>query len=329
MRVLLLSQWKPSWGGVVTHVEKLMENSDHHFTVIGYPRMARIPLLRAGSYIFWGFFKALRESREESYSLIHAHYALPQGFLGVLLKRVLRLPLVLTLHGSDINVLASSRVARPLVKKVIGESDFICAVSSYLREEAVSLGADREKVEVVYGAPKVEELGNRSPQEGLILYVGSMEWQKGLDVLLKAFPRVRDVVPHARLEVVGGRGGFEALSTEGVSFEGYAPDLEEYYSRAEVVVIPSRQEGLSLVALEALALGIPVVATRVGGLGEILKGKALLVENENPRELARAIIRVLKERELRKKLGVKRGEFTGKALAGRMDSIYRRAVGEE
>jgi len=53
------------------------------------------------------------------------------------------------------------------------------------------------------------------------------------------------------------------------------------------------------------------------------------VENENPRELARAIIRVLKERELRKKLGVKRGEFTGKALAGRMDSIYRRAVGEE
>lgn len=326
MRVLILSQWKPSVGGVVTHVEKLMENSESEYRMIGYPRV-EIPLLRALSYIVVGLFSALRLSRLESFSLIHAHYALPQGLLGAMLKKLLHLPLVLTLHGSDINLLARSRLTRPVIKFVLGQCDYICTVSSYLREEAIKLGAEPGRTGVVYGAPKVERLGRREPESGLVLYVGSFERQKGLDVLLEAFREVNRELPHARLEVVGG-GRRKLRAGRGVSFQGYREDLENYYSRAELVVIPSREEGLSLVALEALALGIPIVATKAGGLKELLEGKAVLVEGEDALAMARAIIRVLKDGGLREKLGVSRREFTGRALAERMDEIYRRVVGE-
>ncbi|GBE55062.1 MAG TPA: glycosyltransferase family 4 protein [Euryarchaeota archaeon] len=323
MRVLLLSIWKPSRGGVVTHVEKIIENSKNDFTVIGYPEALNLPVFRAFGYIIYGFFRAVILSGRKKFDVVHAHYAFPQGFLGFLLSRVLGIPLVLTLHGSDINVLGRSRLGKPLVSFVLRHSDYICAVSEHLKREAVKLGADENKVEVVYGAPGTESLKDRKPEKGEILFVGSSVRQKGLDVLLDAFKIVRKRIPWAKLSVVGG--GMKEEVASGVSFLGFREKLDEFYSRAEVVVIPSREEGLSLVALEAMALGIPVVASRVGGLPEILEGRAILVEKENPSALAEAIIKLLDDEKFREKLSKKEVRFTGRRLGENMDRIYTRA----
>ncbi len=331
MRVLLLSLWKPAKGGVVTHVEKIIEHSENDFRVIGYPKALELPVLRALGYILHGLYKALMLSTREKFDIIHAHYAFPQGFLGVLLRRIFGIPLVVTLHGSDINILGRSRLTAPLVSFVLRRSSYICAVSEYLKKEALKLGAEEERIEVVYGAPKIESLQKRKPKKGEILYIGSFVRQKGLDVLLEAFKIVKRKLPYAELTVVGGGRGEKRVkesAPEGVSFAGFRDELEEFYSRAEVVVIPSREEGLSLVALEALTLGIPIVATRVGGLPEILEGRALLVEKENPEALAEAIIKVLEDEGLRKRLSKKEEEFKGRALAERMDRIYRRVKAE-
>ncbi len=322
MRVLLLSIWKPSRGGVVTHVEKIIENSKNDFTVIGYPEALNLPVFRAFGYIIYGFFRAVILSGRKKFDVVHAHYAFPQGFLGFLLSRVLGIPLVLTLHGSDINVLGRGH-GKPLVSFVLRHSDYICAVSEHLKREAVKLGADENKVEVVYGAPGIESLKDRKPEKGEILFVGSSVRQKGLDVLLDAFKIVRKRIPWAKLSVVGG--GMKEEVASGVSFLGFREKLDEFYSRAEVVVIPSREEGLSLVALEAMALGIPVVASRVGGLPEILEGRAILVEKENPSALAEAIIKLLDDEKLREKLSKKEVRFTGRRLGENMDRIYTRA----
>mgnify|MGYP000225817756 CR=1 FL=1 len=322
MKVLLLSIWKPSRGGVVTHVEKIIENSKNDFIVIGYPKALNFPVFRAFGYIIYGFFRAVILSGRNKFDIVHAHYAFPQGFLGFLLSRILGIPLVLTLHGSDITVLGRGH-GKPLVNFVLRHSDHICAVSEYLKREAVRLGADENKVEVVYGAPGIESLKDRKPEKGEILFVGSSVRQKGLDILLDAFKMVREKIPWAKLSVVGG--GMNEKVASGVSFLGFREKLDEFYSRAEVVVIPSREEGLSLVALEAMALGIPVVASRVGGLPEILEGRAILVEKESPSALAEAIIKLLDDEKLREKLSKKEVRFTGRRLGENMDSIYTKA----
>lgn len=318
MKVLMLCIWKPAKGGIVTHVESIVKNSEFNYEIVGYPRWAVLKGFRALAYIL----NALVRGISSKYHVIHAHYVFPQGFAGVILKKLMKKPLVLTVHGSDLNVFASNVLGKLIAEFVIKNSNFVCAVSMDLKKKARQLGAQR--VEVVYGAPKVEHV-ERKPSPGTVLFVGSCSRQKGLDVLLRAFPAVRERVNHARLVVVGCRLNKQI---EGVEFVGYTDRVQDYYSMAEVVVIPSLQEGLSLVALEALAAGIPVVASNTGGLREILRGKGILVEPGDHKALAQAIVEVLTNSELREKLSKKQVLFTGKALAEKMENIYRRVLNE-
>ncbi len=316
MKILVLSIWKPAKGGIVTHVENIVKNSSFNYEIVGYPALPLFKGIRAVAYII----NAVIRSISSDYQIIHAHYVFPQGFAGVILKKITKKPLVLTVHGSDLNVFASTRMGRWIAEFVIKNSNVVCAVSRDLEKKARELGA--QWVEVVYGAPKVERV-ERKPSPGNVLFVGSCAKQKGLEVLLRAFPLVRERVKYAKLVVVGCK---KDEQIEGVEFVGYTDRVQEYYSKAEVVVIPSLHEGLSLVALEALACGIPIVASNTGGLREILSGKALLVEPGNYKQLAQAIVDVLTNSELREKLSKSQVLFTGKALAEKMEDIYRRVI---
>lgn len=327
MRVLLLTLWKPRKGGVVTHVENLIKNSRNEFIIQSYPQFIDLPLFRAFSFVLVGFFMRLTTK----YDIIHAHYALPQGFLGVLLKKVRKKPLILTLHGSDLTLLAKSQITRPIVKLVLRSSDRVLVVSEFLKRETVKLGIGEEKIRVVYmgSAPRDTKKEEFGLDGRIVTFIGGLVKQKGVDILLEAFKEV----PDAKLVIVGDgkeRSNLERLASdiEDVHFLGYREDLISVLEKSRVLVLPSRQEGFGLILLEAMSAGVPVVATRVGGIVEIVEDRynGILVEPENPEQLAEGINRVLEDRELRKNLienGRKTVErFSRESVSNVVDEIY-------
>jgi glycosyltransferase involved in cell wall biosynthesis len=138
-----------------------------------------------------------------------------------------------------------------------------------------------------------------TPGVPLVACVGRLTRQKGQDVLLAAWPRVSAAVPAAELALVGDGDLAAALlpgAPAGVRFAGTAADVRPWYAAADVVVLPSRWEGLSLTALEAMAAGRPVVASRIPGIAEVVPADAgLLVPPDDPYALAGALVRVLSE----------------------------------
>ncbi|MBI5252794.1 MAG: glycosyltransferase family 4 protein, partial [Euryarchaeota archaeon] len=304
MRILLITIWKPNRGGIVTHVENLIRHSKNEFKVLTYGGGIDLPFLRALSFVFFGFLGGVREN----FDLIHAHYAVPQGFLGVLLKKVLRKPLVVTLHGSDITVLGRG-AAKPLMSFVLNNSDAIIAVSEFLRRETINLGASKEKIKVIYGGapyPPMSRLVEKLQDGRRITFIGSLVRQKGVDVLIRAFVEVKKKLPDAELVIVGDgreKKSLEKLSSElgiEVNFLGYREDLSSILEKSAVLVLPSKEEGFGLTLLEAMAVGVPVVASRVGGIEEIIEHEynGILFEKENSKELAEGIIRILENKEL-------------------------------
>jgi N-acetyl-alpha-D-glucosaminyl L-malate synthase BshA len=330
MRVLLLTQWKPSRGGVVKHVQNLIEHSRNEFSIVSYPPI-RLPYIRALSFLLLGLLAGIGRG----FDVIHAHYAVPQGLLGALLKKIKRKPLVVTLHGSDVTILGSNAATRPLVGFVLRNADCVVAVSEFLKKEAIKLGAAEKKTRVIYAGVSAGKRKQGSPAGKRVVFIGSLVKQKGVDVLLRAFKKVAARHGDAELLIVGDgreRRSLEKLSRElGIKarFLGSLRDVDEGLAGSAVLVLPSRKEGFGLVILEAMRSGIPVVATRVGGIPEIVKdGKnGLLVEKEDPSALAEAIIKVLEDEALRSRLiseGFKTaGKFSWTRMADEVDELYR------
>jgi glycosyltransferase involved in cell wall biosynthesis len=185
-------------------------------------------------------------------------------------------------------------------------------------------------------APAPDELERR----GRILIVGRVERAKGHDVLVEALPMIRDAVPEAHLLIVGSDGGAtETLKRraselgvcEAITLTGAKTreDLPPIYRSAALCVVPSRFEAFPYVALEAMACGRPVVASRVGGLAEVIGNRdgGALVDPENPAALAAAVTRLLLDVRERHRLGRAARErvttaYAARAVATRMVECY-------
>jgi len=145
------------------------------------------------------------------------------------------------------------------------------------------------------------------PGAPLAVCVGRVTRQKGQDVLLAAWPRVRAACPDATLALVGDGDQLAALSATpaaGVTFAGAVDDVRPWLAAADLVVLPSRWEGLPLTALEAFASGRPVVASRVAGLAEVVPSAVgALVPPEDPAALGDALARRLRDADLRRAEG--------------------------
>lgn len=158
--------------------------------------------------------------------------------------------------------------------------------------------------------------GERAPDPACILVAGRVERMKGQDVLIEALPAIRRAVPSAHVRLVGADGGASAAVAQrsrelgvesAVSFEGAVAreELPAVYASAAVCVVPSRFEAFGYTCAEAMACGRPVVASRVGGLAEIVEHEreGLLVAPEDPVALAAAVIRLLGDPALGRRLG--------------------------
>ncbi len=253
------------------------------------------------------------------FDVIHAHFVYRPGYIASILGKIFRKPVIITAHGSDIHQnLFTDKEDRIFRKKTISalrQSSRIIAVSRYLKEIINREKINKEITVVpcgfserqVYLADKEECRKNLSINTGkkIILFVGVMEDIKGADVLIRAFKILQEEVLDSELLIIGSgsRKNFleqlvlECKVSEKVVFLGQKDkkSVYAYMNSADVVVVPSRDEGRSLVVIEALACGKPVVASRVGGIKETITNDELgiLVEKESPQALAEGIIRTM------------------------------------
>lgn len=231
--------------------------------------------------------------------VVHAHWLLPAGLLAALLPRRTRPRVVVQLHGNDV-VLAGGRAA-PVARMVARRVDALAAVSEQLAHESERvLGADPGSIAVVRlplpamapavplpGGPRRAMAGGRASPE------------KGFDVLIEALALPEAAAWSLTLVTAGPeRSALEARAARlglGDRVRFLLPcsraELHRLIAEHHAVVVPSRREGLGLLALEALALGRPVVASRVGGLPEVVTDRedGRLVPPDDPRALAEAL----------------------------------------
>lgn len=283
-------------GGIVTNLRR------------AWWRMFLVP-----SFVLMQLFSAWRLMRHQRVDIIHAHWLVPQGMVSVLLQFLSTrpVPFVVTSHGADVYAL-QGRVLGSLKRFVLGRSAAASVVSTAMSESLVQLGTDASKITVLpmgvdlsgrfFPDPSVK----RSAHE--LLFVGRLVEKKGVHYLIQALPKVRDVVPDARLKIVGFgpeednlRRSAAELGLDGlVSFVGAVAqsELPPLYQRAALFVAPfvqaasGDQEGLPVALTEALACGCPVVVGRVDGLEDLLDQRLneVCVDASDVEALARKII---------------------------------------
>lgn len=255
----------------------------------------------------WRLGGALRSAGA---TVVHTHNSAPQvtAGLGQQLRRWRRQGTVLvhTEHGRLGDV-------RPALLRwrrwTVSEFDAVFAVSLDAQAQLLEHGIrSASGVDVVLNGIDVSRFPRRDaahPAGTHVVHVGRLDRIKGQDVLMTAIPRVREGVPTARFTIVGDgpmRGELEQQAnrlglTDVVKFVGATDDVRPYLESADLFVLPSRSEGISLALLEAMASGLAVVATDVGGNREVISSAATgtLVAAEQPAELAAAIVDLLRQ----------------------------------
>jgi glycosyltransferase involved in cell wall biosynthesis len=240
------------------------------------------------------------------FDVILATWAYPDGCAATLFARAMKKPVVVKVHGSDMNVVAKMPSARAVMQRVLPRADAMVSVARSLSSELQALGVERihlvpNGVDNALFHPRDKAEARRAlglPQEGkIITFVGRLEPQKGLGELLEAFPRVRHTFPRATLALVGDGVWRDRAKGEGIIAPGARPlaEVAQWVAACDVFTLPSHNEGTPNVVLEALASGRPAVGTRVGGIPDVLADprSGLLVAAKDAPALAEGLIQAL------------------------------------
>ncbi len=277
--------------------------------------------------------------------LIHAHCAYPDGLAAVEYGRQLGRPVVITVHGHDLKDLPRDPRWRGLVARALQGAQAVIAVSQELGRLAEGLGARGLRV-IPNGVDcELFRPGTRRPGEGgwRLLYVGRFDEAKGLGVLLEAMALLRQRRRDISLKLVGGSSatGTEApfrqqvdkLGLGGcVEFAAEVPwaEVPRQMGESDVFVLPSFSEGLPLVLVEALACGLPLVATRCGGPEELVQpGLGQLVGVREVEGLARGIEAVLDNYGDYDRQAIRRRaeeEYDYRRIAARLFAVYEEVL---
>ncbi len=229
----------------------------------------------------------------EQLDLLHVHYAIPHAVSGLLAKQILGaktpIKMLTTLHGTDITLVGLEPTFLPLIKFALEQSDAISAVSSYLREKTNQSFTPRKDLRVIpnfvdttvfrRSDDRCDSMRHRlaKPGEKILMHCSNFRSVKRVQDTIRVLDEVRKTV-NARLVLIGDgpeRVDTERLSrelgvSEYVSFLGKQNGLAEILSAADLFLLPSQSESFGLSALEAMSCSVPVVASNVGGIPELV-----------------------------------------------------------
>ncbi|WP_447968785.1 glycosyltransferase family 4 protein [Nitrospira sp. M1] len=265
---------------------------------IDYPRYLMIPKLAMALQSVMLFCSVipfvLRLKKTFPFDVIDAHYVYPDGLAAVLLGWWLQVPVVVSARGSDLNVFKQFPIIRRMIQWTLGRAKAVITVSQALKDVTVELGLSPEKVTVIPNGVNAEKfspmskadarqkLGLPVAERKIIVSVGHLTPNKGFDLLIKTLKKLSEKSYESTpfLLIVGGGAYHKVLErlvedlglSQWVRLVGATPhdQLTWYYNAADIVCLMSEREGWPNVILEALACGRPVVATKVGGIPEIL-----------------------------------------------------------
>lgn len=350
----------PTLAGAPRHLLGLLENFDYHkFEVFvicpagplaGEIRSLKKPLELETVPMPSRFnLESIREIRKKIKHLkpdiVHVH-GTRAGSLGRIAAIGLKIPVIYTEHLWTKNYKLSSRLANHIQMIAMWFLDMFTdlniAVSQAVKDFMVDSQISRPaKIKVIYNGiePQKQKAKPFSRKEMTLGAVGTLNHQKGIQYLIQALPAVLKEFPQTKLIIVGEgeyKSHLENLVKKMklgkfISFSGFVKDIEEKMAEFDIYVQPSLSESFGLAIVQAMSLGLPVVATNTGGIPEVVTtGKSgILVEVANPKALAGGILELLRDKKRAKEMGELGREeakikFNLKEMVGEVEEVYEK-----
>ncbi|MFN0031550.1 MAG: N-acetyl-alpha-D-glucosaminyl L-malate synthase BshA [Flavobacteriales bacterium] len=301
----------PTYGGsgvVATELGKALAEKGHNIHIITYSQPVRLgsvrkniryhevnvsdyPLFLYPPYETVLASKMVDVAKYEKLDLLHVHYAIPHASAAIIAKQVLaeegiHLPVITTLHGTDITLLGKDASFEPVISFAINKSDAVTAVSNSLKNDTYKLFGINRDIEVVPNFINLEKMGNADKStlraeyadgdEKVLVHISNFRPVKRVTDVIDAFALcLKDV--RSKLIMVGDgpdRSKAEQMCRDldicdQVIFTGNVKNPTEILSIADLFVLPSESESFGLAALEAMACSVPVISTNTGGLPEV------------------------------------------------------------
>ncbi len=315
---------------------------------------AAYPLLEYFPYSLALAVKQHEVALREELDLLHVHYAVPHATAAFLAKQMLAqerdLKVVTTLHGTDITLVGQAQSFFTVTKFSIERSDAVTAVSNYLKEETYrSFGCDGCAIEVIPNFVNLEKYRPAeprprppfvSPGAKFLIHISNFRPVKRVPEVVRIFATVRQAMPAVLVLVGDGPQRLEAEAQverlglrKDVFFLGKLDSVLDLLQGADIFLLPSASESFGLAALEAMACGVPVVASKIGGLPEVVVDgeSGILIPPDRVDEMGEAAVELLRDQarwqEMRRGAVDRAQLFSADRVVPLYEDLYRRLVG--
>lgn len=287
--------------------------------------------------------------------ILHVHYAIPHAYAGYMAKQMLKeqgieIPMITTLHGTDITLVGSHPYYKPAVNFSINQSDYVTSVSESLKKDTNAFFKINKEIEVIPNFIEIDVAQSHhftncqrdlmaKPSEKIITHISNFRKVKRIPDVIKIFHQIQQQIP-AKLMMVGEgpeKEKAEYLCEElGISnqviFFGNTQEIDKILCFTDLFLLPSETESFGLAALEAMACGVPVISSNTGGLPEVnLHGYSGFLSNVGDvSRMASFGIEILKEEKLHqqfKKQALERAkEFDIYKILPMYETLYEKAL---
>ena len=303
----------PTYGGsgiIATELGIELANRGHEIHFITYKQPVRLaylsrnihyhqviiqeyPLFHYQPYELALSSKLANTIKSYDIDVLHVHYAIPHAYAGLMAQQMLledniRIPMVTTLHGTDITLVGSHPFYKPAVNYSINKSDIVTAVSRDLRKNTLDIFDIKNEIYHVPNFVKVDKVQNdykdcdrelmAEPEEKIITHVSNLREVKRIPDVIKVFAKINRQI-RSRLIIIGDgperekatQLAYELDIRKNILFLGKSDEIDKVLCFSDLFLLPSEKESFGLSALEAMVHGVPVISTNTGGLPEVNK----------------------------------------------------------